>query len=483
MASEIKEKLYQFLDKKLYHDTTPKDLSPRKTALKWFALFSCCMCTMGGYYCHDAASPLQTPIMEIFGISATKFNLIYTVYSLPNIVMPLLGGFIIDKLGVRTGLTLFASLIIFGQIIITIGVQNLSFGAMLFGTAIMGIGLDSLCAAKSTMIVKWFHEQELAFAMGLTLTVSRLGSSLSSYLSPWLYANSGSLTTPFGIGIALGIYSLIVIGFLCFIDSYADDKEHRINIHNEEHQPKDKFEISDMKNFKLIFYLIMLNCMIAYAVIKGFLNNASDLMNTRFGFNPQLSGKYLSIVFILATVFSPVFGGIADRIGKRVTLLLGSFILLAFVHLQVAFLTDTEAGNPNRTMLLPIIGVGIAFSAYAAIIWPAVSLVVEEKANGTAYGFALSMQNLMLSIIPLVVGFVHDTTMDVSHGYYWTEIFLLILSLGGVYVTLLIKKEDVKTGGVLEAPPNQVQRENNVGYVQFTDDRQDDIELYQIRAN
>jgi len=162
--------------------------------------------------------------------------------------------------------------------------------------------------------------------------------------------------------------------------------------------------------------------------------------------------------------------------------LLGSFVILAFVHLQVAFMTDTAAGSPNSTMLLPIIGIGIAFSAYAAIIWPAVSLVVEEKANGTAYGFALSMQNLMLSIIPLVVGFVHDKTMDVSHGYYWTEIFLLVLSLVGIYVTWLIKKEDAKSGGALEAPPNNQRGQNN-GYVQFTDDRQDDVELYQIRAN
>jgi len=234
-----------------------------------------------------------------------------------------------------------------------------------------------------------------------------------------------------------------------------------------------------MKNFQLIFYLIMLNCMIAYSVIKGFLNNASDLMNKRLGFNPELSGKYLSIVFILATIFSPIFGAMADRIGRRVMFLLGSFILLGFVHVGVLTLSDSEPNNPNSNILFPLIGIGIAFSAYAAIIWPSVSLVVEEKANGTAYGFVLAMQNLMLSIVPIVIGFIHDKTIEVSYGYFWTEIFLLILTFVGILATILIKKEDAKTGGVLEAPPNA---DKETVYGQLPEENKE-IELPTVRTS
>jgi len=461
---QIRDSLFDFLDQKIYSKVS-RSVSPRKSFIRWFALFFCCMSTIGGYYCQNATGPLQTPIMEIFGISTTKFNLLYTAYSVPNIIMPLLGGFIIDKSGVRIGLTLFALLIIVGQALITLGAKYLMFNVMLFGTAIMGVGLDALCAAKSTMVVKWFQAHEVAFAMGLTLTISRLGSSISSYLAPLIYTNTGSLAAPLAVGIGLGIFSLSMIGLLCFFDYYAEVRESEFKTGAVE--AKEVFQISDMKNFKLIFYLIMLNCMLAYSVIQGFLFNASDLMNKRFGFNPTLSGKYLSIVFILATIFSPVFGKVADVIGKRVTLLLGSFFLMGLANLQVVLMTDTEPGNPNTSIVFSLIGTGMAYSAYAAIIWPCVSMVVEDKANGTAYGFALAMQNLMLSIVPLVIGYIHDGTMDVSHGYYWTEVFLVILAIIGTVTTVWIKSEDGKNGSVLEAAPV---RENNENYKQMSNE-------------
>jgi len=170
----------------------------------------------------------------------------------------------------------------------------------------------------------------------------------------------------------------------------------------------------------------------------------------------------------LATVFSPVFGKVADVIGKRVTLLLGSFVIMGLANLQIVYMTDTEPGNPNTSIVFSLIGTGMAYSAYAAIIWPCVSMVVDDKSNGTAYGFALAMQNLMLSIVPLILGRIHDGTMDVSHGYYWTEVFLVILAIIGMGTTIWIKSEDAKNGSVLEAAP--VVRDGNDNYKQLNSD-------------
>jgi hypothetical protein len=42
------------------------------------------------------------------------FNLLYSIYSLPNIVLPLLGGLFIDTFGCSKALILFTSCIAFG---------------------------------------------------------------------------------------------------------------------------------------------------------------------------------------------------------------------------------------------------------------------------------------------------------------------------------------------------------------------------------
>ena len=44
------------------------------------------------------------------------FNLMYTVYSVPNCVLPLFGGMLADAIGNRVCLVLFASLIALGQV-------------------------------------------------------------------------------------------------------------------------------------------------------------------------------------------------------------------------------------------------------------------------------------------------------------------------------------------------------------------------------
>ena len=48
-------------------------------------------------------------------LSAFQYNLLYSVYSFPNIILPFIGGFLVDKLGVRFGIFLFSFILIIGQ--------------------------------------------------------------------------------------------------------------------------------------------------------------------------------------------------------------------------------------------------------------------------------------------------------------------------------------------------------------------------------
>lgn len=49
------------------------------------------------------------------------FNLLYSVYSWPNVILPFFGGYISDKLGVRLMGVVFMFLILIGQLIVALG--------------------------------------------------------------------------------------------------------------------------------------------------------------------------------------------------------------------------------------------------------------------------------------------------------------------------------------------------------------------------
>jgi len=77
-------------------------------------------------------------------VSEEQYGLLYTVYAIPNLVLPLVGGIFLDKVGQRNGLLLFTVILCLGQGIIMLGGYQLSFPLMLVGRVIFGIGCESM---------------------------------------------------------------------------------------------------------------------------------------------------------------------------------------------------------------------------------------------------------------------------------------------------------------------------------------------------
>lgn len=108
----------------------------------------------------------------------------YTIYSLPNAILPLVGGVLNDKLGKREreltlnllflpsinflgyrSMTLvFMGLILLGQSVITLGLKFENFEAMIFGRFLFGLGGESINITVSTLIVTWFKGSEVSLA-------------------------------------------------------------------------------------------------------------------------------------------------------------------------------------------------------------------------------------------------------------------------------------------------------------------------------
>ena len=76
-------------------------------------------------------------------VGPDRYGWLYSAYSLPNLVMPFLSGYIIDKVGIRITLIFLAIIQIIGQGTITIGAYYENFNIMLLGRAIFGTANES----------------------------------------------------------------------------------------------------------------------------------------------------------------------------------------------------------------------------------------------------------------------------------------------------------------------------------------------------
>ena len=85
--------------------------------------------------------------MKDYDVDQPTVMLLYSVYNIPNFVMPLFGGLILDKIGIRIGMLIFTTVIVFGQAIFTLGAYQNSFAWLLVGRVILGMGGESMSVA------------------------------------------------------------------------------------------------------------------------------------------------------------------------------------------------------------------------------------------------------------------------------------------------------------------------------------------------
>ena len=76
------------------------------------------------------------------------------IYSLPNIIMVLIGGIIIDRIGTRKSTLLFARDLCMVGAAVTVAVGRLSGIGMAGGRLIFGLGSESLIVAVTTALAK-----------------------------------------------------------------------------------------------------------------------------------------------------------------------------------------------------------------------------------------------------------------------------------------------------------------------------------------
>ncbi len=415
---------------------------------------------MGNYYIYDSISPLADLLKTQLGFSDSNIGLLNAIYSFPNILMVLVGGLIIDRIGTRISVVIFTFLIALGAVItaVTGNIYVMSAGRLVFG-----LGAESMIVAITTIIARWFKGKELSFAFGLNLTVARLGSFLALNSPSWgknLYEHWQS---PLWITVAGGIFALITIIIYYGLDLYAV-KNYEMPKDGEQ----DKIVFKEIFRFGKSFWFITALCVTFYSAMFPFQTFAIKFFQEAHGTSREVGGNLSSILTLAAMIFTPLFGLLADKIGKRSLLMMfGSLLIIPvylmmaykfgkpevmsdsdFVHLTIQFF-DVNGSIPIY-LILPMAMMGIAFSLVPAVMWPSVAIIVDPKKLGTAYGLMTMIQNIGLFGFNLLIGFANDVSQasfSNPAGYNTGMWIFSILGFLGLLFAFLLRRAETGPGG------------------------------------
>jgi len=412
---------------------------PEPTRLyRWMVLVFLSLAMFGSYYAYDALSPLADVLKLQLGFSDENIGLLQAIYSFPNIFTVVIGGFIIDRLGLRKSLMIFGVLCFIGPAI-TASSGHLS--VMAAGRLIFGMGAESLNVAVVAALARWFKGKELSFAFGVNLTICRLGSFAALNSPTWARAAYANWRWPFLI--ALGFAAFCVVGAIIY---WIMEVQAEKNFHLGE-ASTDKVVFSDLFKFGVSYWYIVALCVTFYSAIFPFQTFAVKFFIEAHGTSREFGGFLSSMLTLFAMIATPLFGLWVDRIGKRALLMMFGSMLLIPVYLMMAY--------TQVNLYVPMALMGVAFSLIPAVMWPSVAYIVDQSKLGTAYGLMTMIQNIGLFGFNLLVGWANDYSHagpDHPSGYnlgMW--IFSILGFLGLTFAFLLRQRELGPHGHGLES--------------------------------
>uniref|UniRef100_K3WG66 Lysosomal dipeptide transporter MFSD1 n=1 Tax=Globisporangium ultimum (strain ATCC 200006 / CBS 805.95 / DAOM BR144) TaxID=431595 RepID=K3WG66_GLOUD len=253
--------------------------------VRWVVLVLSCVLMIGNYYCFDNPAALKSQLQQHFSQYPKEryeflFNLLYTLYSVPNILLPFFGGVLVDRFGARVMLVTFSIAILVGQIIFAIGCSMYSFNIMLLGRVVFGFGGESLGVAQGTLVASWFKNSELALALGINLSVARLGSVINNELSPAI-AHASSVSAALWVGVVMCIVSFLAVLVVIPIDKRDERTAQALRQGIKPTVVAQSISFGDIRHFRPAFWLLALSCVVVYGCVIPFNNVASSLLMER----------------------------------------------------------------------------------------------------------------------------------------------------------------------------------------------------------
>jgi MFS family permease len=414
--------------------------TPPPASWRWAVLVILSIAMLGNYYVYDSVAPLADALQRLLGFSDTQLGTLNAIYSLPNIVMVLLGGVIVDRFGARRTILAFSVICAIGAVVTA---ASAYFPVMAAGRLIFGLGAESMIVGISVAIGQWFFGRALGLAFGLNLSLARAGSFAADRSPTWakpLYDAGWQQPLWLAAGIMAACVAILVIYVVM-------DRAAARRFEMPAAKTSERFVWADLWRFDRSFWYITGLCVTFYAVILPF---RSTFAIKYFQHAHQLSleeaGAMNGWVFFAAIFATPAFGWLADKFGHRSALMAFGTLLLFSVFPILAY--------TNANLWIATALIGVAFSLVPGVMWPAVPYIASAERLGTAFGLMFMLQNIGMMLVNILAGVLNDgaaASAENPAGYLpmlW--LFALLSLMGLVFAWALYQRERGPHGHGLE---------------------------------
>ncbi|HTP50483.1 MAG TPA: MFS transporter [Anaeromyxobacteraceae bacterium] len=383
------------------------------------------LASFGNFYVYDSIGPVADLLQRQLGYSDTQIGTLNAIYSIPNVVLLLLGGILVDRIGAGRALFWTALTCFLGA---ALTAASPSFYVMAAGRLLFGIGAETFNIATLAAVTLFYPRRHTALMMGITIGVGRAGSWVAD-LSPslWKGVYDAGWQWPLVLSAAIAATSLVASAAYWAV-------EHRAARDVKGGAQAQPFAWRDVLRFDISYWYLLILCVLWYGVILAFRSTfAIKYFQHAHRLTLAEAGQINSHVFLAALFATPAFGWLCDRIGRYAGLLAAGAALLP---VSLALMAAGSHGLGLATAFI-----GISYSLVPAAMWPLVSRLVEPNRFGTALGLMWVIQNAGIAGANLAAGWLNDRAgASALHpsGYQPMMVFFIAASTLGFGFAVLL---------------------------------------------
>lgn len=448
---------------------------------RWTVLVLVCTFIFSAYMYEASLAPLQSLLEATKGWTPE----IYGTFSGGEFILNVLGfliiaGIILDKFGIRYSGTIGGILMTIGGIIQWYAVSDSFDGTLLkgwldswwtafpgtaklgtLGFMFFGCGIEMSGTTVQKTVAKWFKGKELALAMAIRFSMTRIGVFCAFSIAPAIALRHGNVSAAPSLQLFVLFLMIGLAAFIAF--DFFDARLDRQKVNNPDIEKEEPFRAKDiLKVFSSkVFWVVAMFCCFYFSSVLPFQRYVTQMLESNLGVSSDVAAGISRWFPMFAALMTPIFGTILDRKGRGATMLIiGSLVMLG-CNLTFAFLQYFPF---KAVAYVAICMLGISFSLIGAALWPSVPKITSEKTLGSTFCLIYWIQNIGLCLFPMLIGMVLQLTnpgvaQDIANGvegaHYNYTVPMLIFAACGVMTTIFssrLRRMDRKYDYGIEKP-------------------------------
>ena len=247
------------------------DLGRKMLRYRWLCYGILLLTYIFVYFDRVAPAVVAPELMKEFGLTATSLGILSSMYFYPYAAMQIPSGILSDYLGPRFSVGTFFVIAAIGTAVF--GLAH-SFGTIIFGRFLMGVGVAVVWIPCMRILANWFRPVEFSTLTGVMLTWGNAGAILASAPLAFLVGLVGWRYSFFWLGAFMII--LAVLNFIILRNKPSDKGFPTVSeIDGVGYYQEGGTEASFKENLKKLFkmknyWLIAIYAFMIYGTVMGF---------------------------------------------------------------------------------------------------------------------------------------------------------------------------------------------------------------------